>query len=126
VGKRFYSVHTQSNTFLKNIGATQFVKQADVVMLFFLFPQNFSEEQIKKNYYYYVERTLHKSSLSPSVHATVASWMQDNLRAYVYFIYSVLSDLQNKHGNTRGWYSWCFFRWNLSGRYKRIWWSCRR
>ncbi|MDP8260945.1 MAG: glycosyl hydrolase family 65 protein [Candidatus Kappaea frigidicola] len=84
----------------KNIGATQFVKQADVVMLFFLFPQNFSEEQIKKNYYYYVERTLHKSSLSPSVHATVASWMQDNLRAYVYFIYSVLSDLQNKHGNT--------------------------
>jgi kojibiose phosphorylase len=85
---------------LKNIGATQFVKQADVVMLFFLFPQNFSEEQIKKNYYYYVERTLHKSSLSPSVHATVASWMKDNLRAYVYFIYSVLSDVQNKHGNT--------------------------
>jgi kojibiose phosphorylase len=85
---------------LKNIGATQFVKQADVVMLFFLFPQNFTEEQIKKNYYYYVERTLHKSSLSPSIHATVAAWIKDNIRAYVYFIYSVLSDIQDKHGNT--------------------------
>ncbi len=85
---------------LKNIGATQFVKQADVVMLFFLFPQNFTQDQIKKNYYYYIERTLHKSSLSPCVHATVASWIEDNLRAYVYFIYTVLSDIQNKHGNT--------------------------
>jgi kojibiose phosphorylase len=85
---------------LKKIGTTQFVKQADVIMLFFLFPQNFTEEQVKKNYDYYVKRTLHKSSLSPSIHATVASWIKDNLRAYVYFIYSVMADVQDKHGNS--------------------------
>ncbi|MCK5305653.1 MAG: glycoside hydrolase family 65 protein [Candidatus Omnitrophica bacterium] len=85
---------------LKQIGKTQFVKQADVVMLLFLFPQNFSSDEVKKNYYYYAERTLHKSSLSPSVHAAVAARIGDSLRAYVYFIYSVLADLQNKHGNT--------------------------
>jgi kojibiose phosphorylase len=85
---------------LKKIGTTQFVKQADVIMLFFLFPQNFTEEQIKKNYYYYVKRTLHKSSLSPSIHAAVGSWIKDNLRAYVYFIYSVMADVQDRHGNS--------------------------
>ena len=38
--------------------------------------------------------------MSPSIHAAVAARIGDSLRAYVYFIYSVLADLQDKHGNT--------------------------
>lgn len=83
----------------KDIGKTQFVKQADVVMILFLFPQEFTFKEMKRNYYYYIERTLHKSSLSLSVHAAVASWLNDKIRAYVYFIHSALADLADKHGN---------------------------
>ena len=48
-------------------------KQADTIMLFYLFPDLFDEEVQKKNYIYYEERTLHDSSLSMCIHALCAA-----------------------------------------------------
>ncbi len=44
----------------------QILKQADLVMLFYLQPDLFSFETIKQNLYYYEDRTIHDSSLSKS------------------------------------------------------------
>lgn len=48
-------------------------KQADTIMLFYLFPKLFDKEVQKKNYIYYEERTLHDSSLSMCIHALCAA-----------------------------------------------------
>ena len=49
--------------------ATQFLKQPDVVMYQWLFPEQFSSESIARNFDYYLKRTLHGSSLSLCIHA---------------------------------------------------------
>lgn len=83
-----------------DIQKTQLVKQADVVMLLYLLPEDFTEEEKRKNYSYYVKRTLHKSSLSPSIHSILASEVGDTTRAYLFFLFSLYADLKNTHGNT--------------------------
>ena len=71
-------------TIFENYGADevqqmQVSKQADIVMLFYLMPELFDEEEIRKNFVYYEERTLHDSSLSMCIHALVSArlGMQD-------------------------------------------------
>lgn len=51
------------------------LKQADVLELMLLYPEDFSREQIKKAYDYYEPITTHDSSLSASVHGILAAWM---------------------------------------------------
>lgn len=82
------------------VGKTRLVKQADVVMLLYLLPDLFSLSQKKRDYFYYERRTLHKSSLSPSMHTIVGLEVGDEERAYRYFIHSLDADLRNVHGNT--------------------------
>ena len=86
---------------LRDVGGTQLVKQADVVMLMYLLSEKFSEEVKMKNYLYYVKRTLHKSSLSPSIHSILASEVKDTTRSYLYFLFSLYADLKNPHANCR-------------------------
>ena len=85
---------------LKDIGKTQLVKQADVVMLLYLFSDNFSESIKKKNFYYYLRRTVHKSSLSAAVHAAMAAEIGALKAAYRYFDVAVNMDLSLAYGNT--------------------------
>ena len=85
---------------LKDLMKTQLVKQADVVMLMYLLPEEFSDEEKARNYLYYVKRTLHKSSLSPSIYSIMASEVKDRTRGYLYFLFSLYSDLKNTHGNS--------------------------
>lgn len=85
---------------LKKIGSTQFVKQADAMMICNLFPESYPPSQKRKNYIYYNRRTLHKSSLSPSMYALAGWEVQFYDKAFHYFIFSLYSDLENKHGNT--------------------------
>lgn len=85
---------------LKDIKDTQYVKQADVVMLLHLFGESYSLEQKRENFSYYNRRTLHKSSLSSSIYAAVG-WETGNFeKAYRYFLHSLYADLKNYHGNT--------------------------
>ena len=48
------------------------LKQADVLLLMMLFPHEFSDEEVKQAWAYYLPYTTHDSSLSPGVHALIA------------------------------------------------------
>ena len=85
---------------LKDIAKTQLVKQADVVMLLYLFPDNFDLKTKEKNFYYYLKRTVHKSSLSAAVHAAIAVEIGDVKMAYRYFDVASNMDLTLLYGNT--------------------------
>jgi kojibiose phosphorylase len=83
-----------------NCEDTQLLKQPDVVMLMHMLPDEFSEAVKKANFEYYEARTLHKSSLSPAIHAIMGIEVGDSTRALQYFNRSALVDLTNNQGNT--------------------------
>ncbi len=86
---------------LDKIGRTQFIKQADVVMLMYLLPDTCERKCAIRNYQYYERRTLHKSSLSPAVHAAVAGRLGLRDDASRYLRIAALIDLEDIYGNTR-------------------------
>jgi len=73
---------------------TQVLKQADVLQLFVL-QDIFPADVMRANYDYYEPRTEHGSSLSPSVHAVVASKVGYAEQAYDYFMNAATIDLYN-------------------------------
>jgi kojibiose phosphorylase len=81
------------------LGDTQLIKQADVVMLMLLMPEEFDEETKRINYEYYEKRTMHKSSLSPSMYAIMGLKVGDHRNAYQSFIRSAKVDLADNQGN---------------------------
>jgi len=84
----------------KDLGKTQIVKQADVLMLTYLLSDIFSAKTKLANYDFYILRTVHKSSLSAPVHAFVASQAGDLHRAYNFFNVAMRTDISNLYGNT--------------------------
>ncbi len=82
---------------------TQILKQADVLMLQYLLPGDFSEEQLRINYDYYTPRTdyTYGSSLGPSIQAILACKIGDVDHAYEQFMRSAQVDLLNVRGNAR-------------------------
>lgn len=85
---------------LSLLNKTQFLKQADVIMLLYLLSTLFSLKTKKCNYQYYAARTLHKSSLSPSVHAILAAETGRLDESYHYFQIASAMDFKNIYGNT--------------------------
>jgi kojibiose phosphorylase len=83
-----------------NCEPTKLLKQPDVVMLMYLLPDEFDAATKKANLDYYEARTLHKSSLSPSIHAIIGIEVGDTRRAVQYFERSALVDLTDNQGNT--------------------------
>ncbi|MFH1413396.1 MAG: glycosyl hydrolase family 65 protein [Candidatus Omnitrophota bacterium] len=84
----------------RDYAKTQFVKQADVIMLLYLLSEVFNAKTKKRNYEYYISRTLHKSSLSLPMHALVAIDVGDRSRAYRFFHTALRTDISNIHDNT--------------------------
>ena len=80
---------------------TQIIKQADVVMLLHLMGEEFDEETTKLNYSYYEKRTLHGSSLSPSIYSIMGLKVGDDTKAYRYLRRAAFIDLINHQKNTR-------------------------
>ena len=78
---------------------TQVVKQADVLMLGVLLPDEVGSEVQEANYRYYEPRTSHGSSLSPAMHALVAARVGDLDDALSYFHLAGGVDLDNRMGN---------------------------
>lgn len=72
---------------------TQIIKQADVVTLCTLFPEDFDYETLEKNWDFYEPRTEHGSSLSACMYALLACKLGRADKAYTYFMKSALSDL---------------------------------
>jgi len=85
---------------VRNIKNTQYVKQADVVMILFLLSDIFSLKAKQKNYLFYEKRTLHKSSLSESIYAAVGAEIGEEHKACRYFGIAACTDLKNIYGNT--------------------------
>lgn len=83
-----------------NLEGTKLLKQPDVVMLTYVLPDEFDTATKRANFDYYEARTLHKSSLSPSVHAIIGIEVGDPTRAVQYFTRSALVDLADNQGNT--------------------------
>ncbi|MFD3427052.1 glycoside hydrolase family 65 protein [Nocardia fluminea] len=80
--------------------ATSLLKQPDVVMLLHMLPDEYSLATRRLNYEFYEERTMHKSSLSPSIHAIVGLQVGDSRTALRYFERSAFVDLDDNQGNT--------------------------
>jgi len=85
----------------QHLNKTQFVKQADTLMLIYLLSDVYSLNTKKANYNFYIERTLHKSSLSPSIHSIIACICSDLQRAYSLFNVSLRMDISNLYGNSK-------------------------
>ena len=83
----------------KKVADTQLVKQADVLMLLFLLSDVYNLRTKKTNFKFYVPRTVHKSSLSHSVHSIIGAETGDLIKAYQFFLVSLNADLLNKHSN---------------------------
>ena len=80
---------------------TQIIKQADIVMLMHLLGDAFDDETKALNYHYYEKRTLHGSSLSPSIYAIMGLKVGDTSKAYRYLRRAAFIDLLDLQGNTR-------------------------
>lgn len=77
------------------------LKQADVVMLMYLMEHEFSPEIQRMNFDYYEKRTLHRSSLSPSIHCLMGLRVGASEHAYQYLCRSAYVDIENNQHNTR-------------------------
>jgi HAD superfamily hydrolase (TIGR01509 family) len=82
------------------INRLKLIKQADVLMLLHLFPEQFSREIVSANYHYYEPLTDHGSSLSPAIHATIAARLGLHEDAERYWRQSLQLDLSNTMGNS--------------------------
>jgi kojibiose phosphorylase len=79
---------------------TQLIKQADVILLLYLFSSEFSQETKRVNYDYYTPRTTHKSSLSIPIYMIIALdiGVKENFEQFFTQVFD--SDIKNVHGNT--------------------------
>lgn len=78
---------------LDQIQNIQVCKQADCLVLFYLMEDRFTPEVKRASWNYYVERTLHDSSLSLSTHSVQAADMGDDAMAYDLFKKAAAIDL---------------------------------
>ncbi|MGC6768374.1 glycoside hydrolase family 65 protein [Enterococcus sp. LJL51] len=76
------------------------IKQPDVLMFQFLYNQQFSKESKRVNYEYYEPRTIHESSLSPSIHSVLAAELGKFDEAFDFFSFATRMDLDNYNRNT--------------------------
>ena len=78
-------LHLYSHWSYDRIYRNDIIKQPDVLMFMFLYNQSFTREQKLNNYDYYEPRTIHESSLSPSVHSILACELGKNKQALDFF-----------------------------------------
>jgi len=81
---------------------SQVVKQADVVALLGLLPQEFAGDTKSANFRYYEPRCSHGSSLSPAMHGLVAARLGDTEMARRFFRQTAAIDLADTHAATDG------------------------
>jgi trehalose/maltose hydrolase-like predicted phosphorylase len=76
---------------------SQVIKQADVVALLALLPNEFAGETGAENFRYYEPRCDHGSSLSPAMHGLVAARLGQSEKALRYFRQAAAIDLSDTH-----------------------------
>lgn len=93
-----FQVNDQISTIFKTynlskINQMQITKQADVLLLIYLFEDMFDDNIKQSNWNYYEPRTTHDSSLSQSIHSILASDLGLNDEAYKFYEMSCETDL---------------------------------
>ena len=81
---------------------SQVIKQADVVALLALLPEEFVGNTEMDNFHYYEPRCSHGSSLSPSMHGLTAARLGLSEMALRYFRQSAANDLSDTHAKLDG------------------------
>jgi maltose phosphorylase len=76
------------------------VKQPDALNLMYFFSQDYTPDEKLANYEFYEARTIHESSLSPSLHSILALEVGKLEDAYTFFSYGARMDLDNYNRNT--------------------------
>jgi maltose phosphorylase len=76
------------------------VKQPDVLNLMYFYSHDYPLKEKRANYEFYEARTIHESSLSPSLHAILAAELGKLNEAYTFFSYGARMDLDNYNRNT--------------------------
>lgn len=74
------------------------LKQADVLMLMMLFPDNYTDEEVRTAWDYYLPYTTHDSSLSAGAHAIVAARLGMMDEAWRFWRMGQGIDLDIEHG----------------------------
>ncbi|QQD11706.1 family 65 glycosyl hydrolase domain-containing protein [Sphingobacterium sp. UDSM-2020] len=77
-----------------------FIKQADVLQGLYFFEDQYDLDTIRKNYDFYEPRTVHESSLSPCVHAILASKLGNEAKAYEFYLRTARLDLDDYNNDT--------------------------
>ena len=72
-----------------------FIKQGDVVQGLYFFEHHFDEDTIRRNFDFYEPRTVHESSLSPCIHAILASKLGYSDKAYQLYLRTARLDLDD-------------------------------
>lgn len=77
-----------------------FIKQADVLQGLYFFEDDFDFDTHKRNFDFYEPRTVHESSLSPCVHSILAAKLNDEARAYEFYLRTSRLDLDDYNNDT--------------------------
>ena len=72
-----------------------FIKQADVLQGLYFFEDHFDIETHRRNFEFYEPRTVHESSLSPSLHVILASMLGKKEKAYELYHRTARLDLDD-------------------------------
>lgn len=77
-----------------------FIKQADVLQGLYFFEEHFDKETIRRNFEFYEPKTVHESSLSPCIHAILASRLEMPEKAYEMYLRTARLDLEDYNNDT--------------------------
>lgn len=77
-----------------------FIKQADVLQGLYFLQDKYDLETIRRNFDFYEPRTVHESSLSPCIHAILASKLGKKDKAYEMYLRTSRLDLDSYNNDT--------------------------
>ncbi len=77
-----------------------FIKQADVLQGLYFFEDDYDLDTLKRNFDFYEARTVHESSLSPCVHSIIAAKLNNEAKAYEFYLRTARLDLDDYNNDT--------------------------
>jgi len=77
-----------------------YIKQADVLQGLYFLQEKYELDTIKRNFDFYEPKTVHESSLSPCIHAILASELGYKDKAYDLYLRTARLDLDNYNNDT--------------------------
>jgi len=77
-----------------------FIKQADVLQGMYFFEEDFSLDELRRNFAFYEPMTVHESSLSPCVHVILAAQLGLEEKAYEMYVRTARLDLDDFNNDT--------------------------